>query len=291
MSSTSGVSPYLVDQVRKAAAAQAIDYMRQHLAEPLQLADLARVAPFSPFYFHRLFRDVTTMTPARFLAALRMAEARRLLLHTNRTVTAISRCVGYTSTATFTTQFSRLVGTTPGYFRQVARLLEGHCCHVLAERLHRTAAGVSRPRLTLLVPESQPGDLVLVGLRGKERGTDVPTAWTVATGSSAVPVVARPSAYHAQIVLARAHSTLLSALVDEEPAGYLVGTAEVELTQRGATIGRVLVRPPRPTDPPALAIGPIGRIIETLACLSEPPRWPGSAPLATDAALTPVAIA
>lgn len=281
MNSTSGVSPYLADQARKAAAAQAIDYMRQHLAEPLQLADLARVAPFSPFYFHRLFRDVTTMTPARFLAALRMAEARRLLLHTDRTVTAISRCVGYTSAATFTTQFSRLVGTTPGYFRQVTRLLDGHCCHVLAQRLHRTAAVVSRPRLTLLVPDSEPGDLVLVGLRGKGRSADVPTAWTVSAGSSAVPVVARPSSYHAQIVLVRAHSTLISALVDEEPASYLVGTAEVELTQRGATVGRILIGPPRPTDPPVLAIGPIGRIIETFACLSEPPQPPDPAPLVT----------
>lgn len=281
MNSTSGLSAYLADQARKAAAAQAIDYMRQHLAEPLQLADLARVAPFSPFYFHRLFRDVTTMTPARFLAALRMAEARRLLLHTDRTVTAISRCVGYTSAATFTTQFSRLVGITPGHFRQVARLLDGRCCHVLADRLHHAAAVVTRPRLTLLVPDSEPGDLVLVGLRGKGRSTDVPTAWTVAAGSSAVPVIARPSAYHAQIVLARAHRTLISALVDEEPTSYLIGTAEVELTQRGATVGRILIGPPQPTDPPVLAIGPVGRIIETFAYLSEPPRCPESAPLAT----------
>lgn len=281
MNSTSGVSPYLADQAREAAAAQAIDYMRRHLAEPLQLADLARVAPFSPFYFHRLFRDVTTMTPARFLAALRMAEARRLLLHTDRTVTAISRCVGYTSTATFTTQFSRLAGTTPGYFRQVARLLDGHCCHILADRLRRTAAVVTRPRLTLLVPDSEPGDLVLVGLRGKGRSADVPTAWTVAAGGSAVPVVARPSSYHAQIVLARAHRTLISALVDEDPASYLVGTAEVELAQRGATVGRILIGPRRPTDPPVLAIGPVGRIIETLTCLSELPQWPDSPPLVT----------
>lgn len=291
MNSTPGVNRYVVEQAREAATAQAIDHMRRHLAEPLQLADLARVVPFSPFHFHRLFRDVTTMTPARFLAALRMAEARRLLLHTGRTVTAISGHVGYTSAGTFTTQFSRLVGTTPGHFRQVARLLAGHRCHVLAERLHSTAAEVTRPRLTLHVPGSESGDLVLVSLRGKGRVTDAPTAWTVAAGGAAVPVVARPSVYHAQIVLVRADSTLTGALVDEEPASYLVGAAEMTLTPSGTAVGRVVVGPPRPTDPPALAIGPVGRVIETFTRLSGSPSWREPEPPAAGAALATTAIA
>ena len=32
-----------------------VDHVLAHLAEPLRLADLAEVAHFSPFHFHRIF--------------------------------------------------------------------------------------------------------------------------------------------------------------------------------------------------------------------------------------------
>ncbi|MEV6812116.1 AraC family transcriptional regulator [Micromonospora sp. NPDC051296] len=249
--------------------------MRGHLAEPLQLADLARVVPFSPFHFHRLFRDVTSMTPARFLAALRMAEARRMLLHSGLTVTAISGHVGYTSAGTFTTQFSRLVGTSPGHFRQLARLLAGRPCHVLAESLRKVTSEVIRPRLTLHLPDSAPGDLVLVGLRPQGEATDSPTAWAVSAGGAGVPVVARPGAYHARAVLVRSHSTVARALVDEEPTSYLVGAADLLLPRDGRASARIEVEPPRPTDPPALAIGPVCRLVETFTGRSGSSRWSG----------------
>jgi len=35
---------------------QVIDHVHDHLAEDLQLERLARIALFSPFHFHRLFR-------------------------------------------------------------------------------------------------------------------------------------------------------------------------------------------------------------------------------------------
>ncbi|MGK5671610.1 helix-turn-helix domain-containing protein [Micromonospora sp. URMC 106] len=291
MKSTSGVARNTVEQSREAAAARAIDYMRRHLSEPLQLADLARVVPFSPFHFHRLFRDVTTMTPARFLAALRMAEARRMLLHSGLTVTAISGHVGYTSAGTFTTQFSRLVGTSPGHFRQMSRLLAGRPCHALAGWLRHAAAEVTRPRLMLHVPGSAPGDLVLVGLRGDREATDAPTAWAVAAGGSPVRVATRPGPYQARVVLVRGDSTLTRALVDEEPTSHLVGTTDLVLPQDGYAVARVDAAPPRPTDPPALAIGPVCRLVERFMRLSGPAGRSGSAWTAGRTALATAAIA
>src|SRR5207247_10418688 len=48
-----------------------IDHVRAHLAEPLTLADLARVAAFSPFHFHRVFRAITGETLFGFIQRLR----------------------------------------------------------------------------------------------------------------------------------------------------------------------------------------------------------------------------
>ncbi|WP_373293189.1 helix-turn-helix domain-containing protein [Micromonospora sonchi] len=288
MKTTPGVTRSTVDHSRAAAAARAIEYMRGHLAEPLQLADLARVVPFSPFHFHRLFRDVTSMTPARFLAALRMAEARRLLLHTGLTVSAITGYVGYTSAGTFTTQFTRLVGTSPGHFRQLARLLAGRPCHVLAKALRRTSTEVVRPRLALHLPDSTPDDLVLVGLRAAGESSEASTAWAVSAGGTGVPVVARPGTYHTRVVLVRGHSTVARALVDEEPTSYLVGAADLQLPQDGGARARIAIQPPRPTDPPALAIGPVCRLVETLIGRVAPGRWSGPArPVSRHAPATP----
>ena len=39
-----------------------IDHVRAHLAEELSLDRLARVAAFSPFHFHRIFRAITGET-------------------------------------------------------------------------------------------------------------------------------------------------------------------------------------------------------------------------------------
>ena len=35
-----------------------INYIKDHLAEPLPIDKLARLAHFSPFHFHRIFRSI-----------------------------------------------------------------------------------------------------------------------------------------------------------------------------------------------------------------------------------------
>src|SRR5215471_14377152 len=100
-------------QVRTAAVVTAITRMREQLGEPHELRDIARTAYMSKFYFHRVFRNVTASTPGRFLTALRIAEARQLLLETPMSATDISITVGYSSFGTFTSQFTKLVGLSP----------------------------------------------------------------------------------------------------------------------------------------------------------------------------------
>jgi len=99
--------------------------MREQPARPHSLTELAQTALLSPFYFHRVFRRVTATTPSRFLTALRMAEAKRLLTETPLNVTEICAEVGYSSLGTFTTQFTRHVGLSPSRYRHAVGAL-GH---------------------------------------------------------------------------------------------------------------------------------------------------------------------
>src|SRR5688572_10909767 len=97
----------------ESAVERAIITMRDHLGEPLTVDDLARSAMFSKFHFTRVFQQATGVSPARFLSALRLRDAQRLLVSTSLTVAEVSQRVGYGSVGTFSSRFSRSVGMSP----------------------------------------------------------------------------------------------------------------------------------------------------------------------------------
>ncbi len=106
------------------AVERAIQVMHTHLHEVLTLEDLASVAYLSPSHFHRVFCRLIGIPPGEFLAALRFQIARRLLLTTSLSVTDICFEVGYTSTGSFTSRFTHMVGLSPRLLRQRAHAFE-----------------------------------------------------------------------------------------------------------------------------------------------------------------------
>lgn len=92
--------------------------MRLRLDESLTLDDLAKTAMLSKFHFARVFRRATGVSPLRFLYALRIQEAKRLLVATSLSVTDISYRVGYQSPGTFTSRFTGSVGVPPTVYRR-----------------------------------------------------------------------------------------------------------------------------------------------------------------------------
>jgi AraC family transcriptional regulator len=71
----------------------------------------------SAFHFSRLFKKTTGFSPSQYLIRLRMAEARRLLRETERSVIEIGLEVGYSSPSHFAQIFRREVGITPTDYR------------------------------------------------------------------------------------------------------------------------------------------------------------------------------
>src|SRR2546421_10618422 len=110
--------------VQTQAVERAIQAMHTHLQEQLTLEDLAAVAYLSPSHFHRVFCRLIGIAPGEFLSALRFQAARRLLLTTSLSVTDICFEVGYTSTGSFTSRFTHLVGLSPRLLRQRAHAFE-----------------------------------------------------------------------------------------------------------------------------------------------------------------------
>ncbi|MFI2437088.1 helix-turn-helix domain-containing protein [Streptomyces sp. NPDC018960] len=96
--------------------------IRERYEEPLSLHDLGEIARLTPFHMARVFREETGLPPARFLTAVRLEEAKRLLLCTNDSIADISIRVGYASIGAFTTRFSKTFGVSPGQYRRLSSL-------------------------------------------------------------------------------------------------------------------------------------------------------------------------
>src|SRR5690242_20131475 len=71
------------------AVERVITTARERLCEPISLHDMSRVAYLSSFHFNRVFHQITGLPPNKFISAMRLDEAKRLLLNTNRSITDI----------------------------------------------------------------------------------------------------------------------------------------------------------------------------------------------------------
>jgi AraC-like DNA-binding protein len=136
------------------AVERVIRAMQDNLGEPITIDDMARTAMFSKFHFSRMFQRVTGISPGRFLSALRLQEAKRLLLTSSLTVADISHLVGYNSIGTFSSRFRMSVGVSPTTYRQY----DGYVAP-LEEHLHgrhSTLRGHVHH-----APDSRPGHIVM----------------------------------------------------------------------------------------------------------------------------------
>ena len=98
---------------------RAIRFIYEKYSEPLSLADIANSAIVSRFHFCRTFKDAIGVTPGRYLSAIRIYQAKRMLLNTRMNVTDIAFAVGYNSLGSFSNHFTDSVGLAPGRFRRI----------------------------------------------------------------------------------------------------------------------------------------------------------------------------
>jgi AraC family transcriptional regulator len=94
-----------------------IDHLRANLDRPVKLKELAGVACFSEFHFHRVFGAVAGETLNNFAIRLRLEKAARLLRFSKRRLTDIALDCGFSSSATFSRAFRFGYDTSPTQFR------------------------------------------------------------------------------------------------------------------------------------------------------------------------------
>ncbi len=100
--------------------ARAVSWLRVNFSRPMKVERLAELAHMSVSSFHQHFKAVTSMSPLQYQKALRLQEARRLMLSTMMDAGIASRNVGYASASQFSREYGRFFGSPPS--RDIARL-------------------------------------------------------------------------------------------------------------------------------------------------------------------------
>jgi AraC-like DNA-binding protein len=99
-------------RVRRARA-----FISIHLAENINLSDVAKETHVSTFYLCKIFKKATGLTFVEFRNRLRIESAKKLLLNQNLRVSEIAYAVGFQSLTQFNRLFRRVVGRSPTGFR------------------------------------------------------------------------------------------------------------------------------------------------------------------------------
>src|SRR5580658_5685799 len=108
-----------------------IDYLRRNLDRQVNLKELAKVACFSEFHFHRIFRAVSGETLNNFTNRLRLEKAARHLRFSDRSLTDIALDCGFSSSATFSRAFRTGYDTSPSQFRKSGEIKKSKICKEL----------------------------------------------------------------------------------------------------------------------------------------------------------------
>lgn len=94
-----------------------IEYIDNHLHEPIELVRLADVSHFSPYHFHRIMRAFLGEPIGAYIVRRRLETAAMLLRYTDLPVSEIAYKVGYDVPSSLSKAFKNQYGISPADYR------------------------------------------------------------------------------------------------------------------------------------------------------------------------------
>lgn len=101
-----------------------IFYIEQNYNENLSLEELSKVAGFSKYHFHRIFKSIVGESLSEYIRRVRLSSTVSKF-KTNLSITQIAQTSGYETNASFTKAFKKHFGITPKQFGKKAKKRRG----------------------------------------------------------------------------------------------------------------------------------------------------------------------
>jgi AraC family transcriptional regulator len=96
-----------------------INYIENHMDGDLSLKSLSRIAAFSPFHFHRIFKAIVGENLNEFVKRIRVEKGAHFLINReDLSITEIALICGFSSSSTFSRAFSEHFGANARTFRK-----------------------------------------------------------------------------------------------------------------------------------------------------------------------------
>lgn len=110
---------------RLGAIDESVQFIAEHVEQPLTLEQLAASVSLSPFYFARLFKQETGFPPHEYIVRARVDKAKYLLISTSLPLKEIACRCGFGNECSFSTLFKKMSGCTPRGYRMRGMEAEG----------------------------------------------------------------------------------------------------------------------------------------------------------------------
>ncbi len=98
---------------------RALDYIYNHLHEPIQILDVAESVGLNVTYLSKLFKKETGQNLAAFIRQQKINEAKNLLIYTRASCAEIAQYLAFASSSHFTQNFKKETGITPIQYRNL----------------------------------------------------------------------------------------------------------------------------------------------------------------------------
>ena len=239
---------------RQTAVERLILAMRQRVNQPMSLQWMAQKAMVSSSHLDHIFRQATGISPRRFIGALRLTSAKRMLLNTELRVIDICLATGYNSLGTFTRRFTELVGVPPLHLRRLPE--NGMMADMRSLRRETTTPAAARHndfRGCITAPSDFSG-LIFVGLFDGPIPEGRPARCAVLSGPGSFTIHGVPDQRYYVFAMGFRWS--------EDPLVYLRNdtalraSAHPQALNAATTELRLHLRPPEVSDPPILVAIP-----------------------------------
>ncbi|MHC0038796.1 AraC family transcriptional regulator [Pseudoneobacillus sp. C159] len=99
-----------------------LDYIEENLHEQISLVELAEIACFSPFHFHRVFQAMVGESVMDYIRKRRLTIAAERLFYSDEKVINIAIDVGFQYQESFNRAFKKLYSVSPQQYRRANRI-------------------------------------------------------------------------------------------------------------------------------------------------------------------------
>jgi AraC family transcriptional regulator len=107
-----------------------VDYIWKNSERDIDVNHLAEVAHFSPYHFHRIYREMMHENVNATVRRLRLHKASNMLLQSDKKIEDIALSCGYGAVESFTRAFKKTYDYSPAQYRQERRKALAMPCHL-----------------------------------------------------------------------------------------------------------------------------------------------------------------